>query len=167
MRRYLFSLLILVLFPMTSYAACTDPEGAEGEQVFNTTHGVMQYCDNSQWVRMDGYGSSLWAQGSGYLFRESGSVGIGMNTVPADMMLAVDGKAAVNGIELGGHDNSDTNFITDLSRLPVITNAERGTVATTGLVVYNSEEDRIEFYDGTEWRYVTGVVSTGIGEGGT
>lgn len=36
----------------TAHAACSNPAGVEGEQVYNTTHKVMQYCNDTDWIRM-------------------------------------------------------------------------------------------------------------------
>lgn len=36
------------------FAQCSDPDGPEGSQVFNSTHDVMQYCDGADWISMDG-----------------------------------------------------------------------------------------------------------------
>lgn len=36
----------------TAYAACDDPVGAEGDQIYNPTHKIMQFCDGDKWVGM-------------------------------------------------------------------------------------------------------------------
>lgn len=36
----------------TAHAACSNPAGVEGEQVYNTTHKVMQFCNSTDWIRM-------------------------------------------------------------------------------------------------------------------
>jgi hypothetical protein len=33
-------------------AACSNPAGAEGNQVYNTTYHVMQFCNGTDWVAM-------------------------------------------------------------------------------------------------------------------
>lgn len=37
-------------------AACTNPPGNEGDQVYNGTHKVMQFCDGTNWWSMKGGG---------------------------------------------------------------------------------------------------------------
>jgi hypothetical protein len=44
-----------------AYAACSNPAGVEGEQIYNTTHNVMQFCDNTDWTAMRGDGDTLSA----------------------------------------------------------------------------------------------------------
>lgn len=151
----------------SAYAACTDPAGAEGEQVFNVNYAVMQFCDGTHWVRMDGAGASHWVQDTGYLYRERGAVGIGTNTVPAGIDLAVTGKAKVDSIEILKQEDTQTNYVTDLSRLPVVDNATRNSLAPReGMVILNSDTQAIQFYNGSEWRAVGGTQNTYIGSGG-
>ena len=42
----------------TAHAQCTLPNGTAGEQFYNTTHNVMQYCDGTKWVSMGGGGGA-------------------------------------------------------------------------------------------------------------
>jgi hypothetical protein len=51
---FCFFALFFLLFmtPFSAYAACSNPVGAEGEQVYNDDHNVMQYCDGSDWTAM-------------------------------------------------------------------------------------------------------------------
>lgn len=37
-----------------AYAACTGPQGAEGEMVYNSTYKVAQFCDGAHWISMAG-----------------------------------------------------------------------------------------------------------------
>lgn len=46
--------VLLFLSPLSANAACTNPAGVEGNQVYNTTHKVMQYCDGTTWISMKG-----------------------------------------------------------------------------------------------------------------
>ncbi len=44
-------LISLLSFPV--HAACTNPAGVEGEQIYNSTYDMMQFCNGSnQWVNM-------------------------------------------------------------------------------------------------------------------
>lgn len=51
-------LLITIAFPGISRAACDNPPGEAGYQVYNSTHNVMQYCDGDKWIGMGGGGGS-------------------------------------------------------------------------------------------------------------
>ncbi|MBS7701668.1 DUF1554 domain-containing protein [Chelatococcus sp. YT9] len=48
----LFTLSLLI--PATAWAQCLNPPGEAGEQIFNSTHSVMQYCDGTIWIGMGG-----------------------------------------------------------------------------------------------------------------
>ena len=57
---------------------------------------------------------------------------------------------------------NDTGFIT----MPAGNNSQRPT-ATTGMLRYNNQSaDALEFYDGVNWRPVTGVSKGAVGTGG-
>lgn len=45
-------LLSVVFLPKSAHAACANPAGEEGKIVYNTTHGTMQYCDDTNWISM-------------------------------------------------------------------------------------------------------------------
>ncbi len=40
--------------PITSANACSGPGGQEGEVIYNSAHGVLQYCDSNNWIAMVG-----------------------------------------------------------------------------------------------------------------
>lgn len=44
--------LIALLGAFPAHAQCTGPDGVRGEQVYNDTHCVMQYCDGTEWKAM-------------------------------------------------------------------------------------------------------------------
>ena len=56
MRIILF--LFLFLFPMHVFAAFSNPSGVAGDQMYNSTHSVIQYCDGTDWTAMGGGGGS-------------------------------------------------------------------------------------------------------------
>lgn len=161
------ALLAMTFATLPAHAACTNPEGDEGEQVFNSLHSVMQFCDGTNWVRMDGFGAGKWVQGTGFLYRERGAVAVGTNTVPADTMLAVSGRARVDSLQVQGQDKPTTNFITDLSRVPAVTTMERNALTpSTGLMVLNTDTNQIEVYIGASWVVIGGTQNTWLGTGG-
>ncbi|MCI5059487.1 MAG: hypothetical protein MRY79_00280 [Alphaproteobacteria bacterium] len=45
---------LLAFLPVSAKAACTNPAGTEGQQMYNTTYKVMQFCDGTNWVSMKG-----------------------------------------------------------------------------------------------------------------
>lgn len=46
--------LFAIFFASPVLAQCISPDAPEGSQVYNPTHDVMQYCDGSKWISMDG-----------------------------------------------------------------------------------------------------------------
>lgn len=50
--RLIFTFVFLVAAPYGAHAQCTAPDGNEGDQVYNSTHKVMQFCDGDEWVGM-------------------------------------------------------------------------------------------------------------------
>lgn len=60
-RMMVFAMLGLcfgIFLPATTHAACTNPAGDAGDQVYNTTYSVMQYCNGTNWVGMGGGGAA-------------------------------------------------------------------------------------------------------------
>ncbi|HPF78603.1 MAG TPA: hypothetical protein PLF01_04840, partial [Alphaproteobacteria bacterium] len=49
-----FALSLMLLIPSQAQAACTSPAGAEGDQIYNTTHKTMQFCNGTNWISMKG-----------------------------------------------------------------------------------------------------------------
>jgi hypothetical protein len=65
--RYLLSasaLALVLAAPTSAFAACSTPTGTAGDQIYNSTHSVMQYCNGTDWVNM---GSSGGGGGGGGL----------------------------------------------------------------------------------------------------
>jgi hypothetical protein len=50
----LIAALILSGTSLPAHAACMSPSGVAGTQMYNATHNVMQYCNGSSWISMDG-----------------------------------------------------------------------------------------------------------------
>jgi hypothetical protein len=51
---YSLALLVLLAFASPAQAACTLPNGAAGEQMYNSSESKMQYCNGSDWIDMSG-----------------------------------------------------------------------------------------------------------------
>jgi hypothetical protein len=60
---FAFYFSAFVLLAGQASAACSTPTGAAGDQFFNTTHSVMQYCDGANWVNMGSPGSGALGDG--------------------------------------------------------------------------------------------------------
>ena len=54
---FVFIFLIAIINISYAYAACSNPSGAAGDQMYNSTHNVMQFCDGTHWTAMKGDGS--------------------------------------------------------------------------------------------------------------
>lgn len=61
MRFFIFC-LVLLTSAHTAFAACNNPEGVEGEIIFNRAHKVMQFCDGDKWRGMGGGSSAIGAE---------------------------------------------------------------------------------------------------------
>lgn len=44
--------LIWVISTVPAHAACNSPPGGAGDQIYNSTHNVMQYCNGNLWIAM-------------------------------------------------------------------------------------------------------------------
>lgn len=53
--------VLAVLLPGFAHAACTNPPGDAGSQIYNTTYNIMQYCNGTTWKNMGASG------GQGYV----------------------------------------------------------------------------------------------------
>ncbi len=52
----------LALSPNAAFANCTTPAGIAGDQIYNSDHSVMQYCNGAVWVNMgspNGFGTMI------------------------------------------------------------------------------------------------------------
>ena len=53
----LLSILVLLGFPLSAFAACTNPAGEAGDTGYNSDYAVMQFCNGSSWVSMAASGA--------------------------------------------------------------------------------------------------------------
>jgi hypothetical protein len=51
-----FILVLIAAMPAAAQADCSTPPGVAGNQFYNTTHNVMQYCNGTAWVIMGAAG---------------------------------------------------------------------------------------------------------------
>jgi len=61
---WLVSALLVLVAPAAADAACSGPSGTAGDQIYNSTYNVMQYCNGTAWINMGGVASSVTAAGS-------------------------------------------------------------------------------------------------------
>lgn len=96
----LLTSLILMVFlsfgTSTAMAACSNPIGNTGEQMYNSAHSVMQYCDGSDWTAMRGGGGG--GSGMGTLTRCSNenSDGDGTDDIVACVQAHLNGGKGTN-----------------------------------------------------------------------
>jgi hypothetical protein len=51
------TLVLIIAMPGAAKAACSNPTGAEGDLIYNSTHHMMQFCDDTDWIAMAGTSS--------------------------------------------------------------------------------------------------------------
>lgn len=55
-------------------------------------------------------------------------------------------------------DKTDAKFEVPIMP-PLLTSTERNALgAAEGMIIYNTDDSRVEYYDGSDWRYITGTV---------
>jgi hypothetical protein len=129
--------LIAAISPATVFADCSDPFGTAGNQIYNTTHEVMQYCNGDDWVNtgapsggvQDGDKGSITVSGSGTIWTID-------NTAVTNSMLAGSialSKLATNGTPDGSKFLRDDGAWTAVSA----TAAGSGGTALGGDLAFN------------------------------
>ena len=169
--RVLLAVIVFILTPVAGFAACADPEGEKGEQVYNATHDVMQFCNGSLWVRMDASTVEEWTDSTTFIHSGTDGVAIGTSSMnPATHKLVVGGKAQAGSWVVQGVNDSATTITkgSSASGLVSMTTDQRNSI--TGLpqggIIYNSDSGRLELFNGTEWLNMAQVTETNIGAGG-
>ncbi len=57
MRLFIIFFVLATLMTTTAHAACISPPGEAGDQIYNSTHNVMQYCNGTHWIAMGSGGA--------------------------------------------------------------------------------------------------------------
>ena len=50
---------VMAAFPLDAHAACTNPAGNEGMIIFNDEFSTLQFCDDTNWIAMDGRDNTI------------------------------------------------------------------------------------------------------------
>jgi peptidoglycan/xylan/chitin deacetylase (PgdA/CDA1 family) len=119
-----------LLIPRTTPELITSP--ANGLLIYNTATNFLNYYNGTQWIEIDAISTGIkGAEGSQPI------VGVAYNK---------------------DHSKPHPSAILDVSAIdkglliPRLTNQQRETLLpATGLIIYNTSENRIEFYDGSAW----------------
>jgi hypothetical protein len=99
------SALALMLAPGTAFADCSTPTGTAGDQIYNNTYNVMQFCNGTDWVNM---GSSGGGGGGGISDGDKGDITVSSSGtawaidagVVTNAMLA--GSIAISKLDITG-----------------------------------------------------------------
>ncbi len=70
---FLSALTLFTLSPTIAHADCANPNGIAGDQIYNSTHKTMQFCDGTNWYSMKG-GASSTPPSSQYTKEFSGKI---------------------------------------------------------------------------------------------
>jgi hypothetical protein len=126
----------LLMAPLRAFADCTTPAGVAGDQFFNTSYSVMQYCDGTDWVNMGSPGSGGLADGDkGDVTVSSSGEAWAIDTgAVTNSMLA--GSIALSKFSTSGTANSSTFLRGDgaWTALVGVTDGDKGdiTVSSSG-----------------------------------
>lgn len=131
--RLQFAILTLLTLVATSaaHAQCALPHGVAGEQFYNTTHNVMQYCNGSDWVNMGAIGGgggscrNVWGA--------SDNMPAAMVNFPKAIRCSSGNREAI--LQSGLYDSSTNRIAYTLPRMPaegaVYFNATTGAYIST------------------------------------
>ena len=127
---------LIAVAPATAEALCTNPDGGAGDQFFNISYSVMQYCNGANWVNMGAPGSGGLADGDkGDISVSSSGEAWAIDTgAITNSMLA--GSIALSKLSTTGTANSSTFLRGDGSwtALVGVTDGDKGdiTVSSSG-----------------------------------
>lgn len=137
--------------------------GGTGEYYFDTQAGVLNFIGGTIPTVLSGNVSNV-VYISGYEYIGA----LGVTNLPSNVSLGnlnianttitTDGTIGNITIEPVGNGLAIIDTTTGLV-LPVGNTAQRPSPATTGTLRFNSDEERIEYYDGTEWDVVAGGIT--------
>ncbi len=137
-KNFAFTLLItlcaLLGTQQAAQAACTNPAGVEGNQVYNSTHKVMQFCDGTSWRAMIGGGSG--GDTLSGLSCTDGQIAKWNNTATA-WECGADASGS-GGDDLGNH-TATTNLDMGTNKLLNIGGGDASLVNGSGYAVFGAE----------------------------
>ena len=159
MMRVLLVAIVFILTPVAGFADCSNPAGVEGEQVYNATEQLMQFCNGTDWTRMDGHGDNLWTPSGNVIYYQNVPTAVGTTSMnPADQQLLVDGKAAMGTAVSSGTAETATTVTQNVDidqdiMIEILDDAGRNAIASpgTGQLIFNSDSSTLEIFNGIQW----------------
>lgn len=143
------------------------PTGASGMVRFNSTDAKLEYYDGSTWVQPGTGGSDTNAFNTDLTSTGHRIHDIGTN------YWAIDSSASSNALHIVGlTGNVGIKTVpayslhisgTDAMLLPKGTVAQRPGTTTAGLIRFNTDDDVLEYHDGTSWTSVGNGIYAGSG----
>ncbi len=175
------------LWSVPAYAVgCTTPTGTAGDQIYNTTYNIMQYCNGTSWVNMPG-NTTIGSLVSGKWCTTDGTVINCTSAQPINTAAGSDKQIQFNngGTNFGGSANFiwdytnnrlgiasgtpavslDISQKSDAVALPSGSTALRPTVGVVnGMLRYNTDSKLLEAYQNNAWATLTsGNLSVNLG----
>jgi hypothetical protein len=169
---YLTGLCIAVVmtfsFSNVSYAACASPVGAAGDQIYNSTHNLMQFCDGTNWLSMantdgDSLASLSCADGEIIKWNNTGSIwecaadGGGAADDLGDHTATQDIDAATNDII-----NIDNTIFNGIAGNAPLSAGGGGSIDT--LASLSCTDGQIAEWDNTGSAWICATPSSGAGK---
>lgn len=135
----IFFVFGLIFFHNNSaYAACSNPAGAAGDVIYNDDECVMQYCNDTNWMRM---GHSTCITPTGTCTNPAGSEGDMIFNDDHNVMQFCNGSG---WIAMGPIDAPGTGGCT----VPA---------GGSGDMIYNDDEDVMQYCSGANWYSIEGI----------
>jgi len=100
----LIAFTALLFSSQSAHAAdCSTPNGFAGEQIYNTTYNIMQYCNGTKWIAMglSSSGGGYWELNGLDLYYNGGNVGVGTN-IPSAKLHVIGSIIGTSTLNISG-----------------------------------------------------------------